>query len=80
MNKNIATVLIVLVIFVSGFFLGRWTEGKRQQALCRVTVVEAEKRKDEYCEAEIQKWERMYDKTSKREMECWGKYTALLSR
>lgn len=53
MKKNIGTVLIVLVIFVGGFLLGRWTEAKRQEAICRVAILEAEKRRDEGCESRV---------------------------
>jgi hypothetical protein len=53
MKKHIATILMVLVIFVGGFFLGRWTEVKRQEAICGVAVLEAEKRWDQDCESRI---------------------------
>jgi len=53
MKKNIGTVLIVLLIFVGGFFLGRWTEEKRQAAICGVAILDAEKRWDQGCESKI---------------------------
>ena len=55
MKKHIATILMVLMVFVGGFFLGRWSEGKRRGAICQVAIMEAEKRKDEYWNAELER-------------------------
>jgi hypothetical protein len=80
MRNKLAAILFVLLIFVGGFFLGRWVEGKRQTAICQVAITETEKRKD----AEIAKAESGREEQSNRLMaqadRCWDAYFKLASR